>query len=275
MVVLGTRGPGAAMTSDNHTPTDGPNGPQLSELADAFFGWNARFGRTLVDSLLNPSAVARAALASDTTRYAGPLRLFVFLFGLVLGITTLLLGGSMVSVETFTTATPAQIDLWLAGSEPSLAEINGSLSFWMGLAVWPISVISAAPYIMLFKAYAPKRTVYGHTLVYLMTTNGAMALQIVVMLAFTPFLDVQTNALISTSLLAVVYFYIGGRVVAEVYSATWLGATFKVIGLIALTPVAFILSGGLQFAVVELIVQSVHGLSLLDLMTMPQTGDTP
>jgi hypothetical protein len=262
------------MTSENQTPASGPNGPQLSELADAFFGWNARFGRTLVDSLINPSAVARAALASDTTRYAGPLRLFVFLFGLLLAITTLIAGDSMTSVEALTGATPEELGAWLVGSQITLAEINASLGFWMGLAIWPISVLSAAPYIMLFKAYAPKRTVYGHTLVYLMTTNGAMALQILVMLALTPWLDVATNAIVSTALLALVYFYIGGRVVAEVYSATWLGATFKVMGLIALTPIAFILIGVLQIAAVELVVQSVHGLSVLDLMMMTQPGDS-
>ena len=231
-------------------------------------GWNARFLRAALDSLLNPVAVCRAALASNHERYVSPIRVFFLLFGLLLATSAFIAGGSVADVSTVTLAEAADLDAWAAASGASVETINATVAGWSNVLLWPISIIAASPYILLFKAFAPRITLYGHALVYLLTNNGAMLVQIALLLALAPWLEVQTNAIISTTALALVFCAILLRVFLALYSKTIIGAVMKLLAVLILTPVAMAIMGVLQFFATELILNWRFDLSLFELMRM-------
>ncbi len=247
---------------------DGPSGPSANELFDAIFGWNARFLGTIWASLVNPVDVARAALSSDSTRYASALRLFVFLYGLLMAISAFF--GSIASpgLAASTGAGPEALEAWVAGSGHDLAHIEDQVGFWSSIFIWPITAVSSACYILLFKAYAPQRTFYGHLLVYLITNNGAVGVQIVLILALAFVADAATVSLVTTAALLVTYLVITARVISALYARTVLGTIMKLLGVILIVPVSLIISGVLQFTFIALLLWLGFDLSLLDLMVL-------
>ena len=253
---------------------EGPAGPSGGELFDAILGWNSRFFRTVFDSLVRPVPVARAALASDTTRYTSALRLFIFLYGLLMGLAALIGGPVSPGLAGMTQAGPDDLEQWLAGGSHTLVEIEDGLAFWFGVIIWPITAISSSFYILLLKAYAPNRTLYGHLLIYLITNNGAIGVQILLMVGLAPWVDVLTAAVISTSALLLVYLAITARVIFALYAQTVLGGMMKLLGVVLVLPISIVISSVLQFAFVVLYLQIGYDLSLFQLIAI-QAGDTP
>ncbi len=251
---------------------EGPTGPSGGELLDAVLGWNTRFIRTILDSLINPVAVSRAALESDMTRYASALRLFIFLYGLMMGLTALIGGSATGSLETQSGAAPEHLAQWLAGTPHTMPEIESSLSFWTSIVIWPITAISSSFYILLLKAYAPNRTLYGHMLIYLITNNGAMGIQILLLVGMAAWADLMTAAIVSMSVLLVIYLVITARVIFALYSQTVFGAVMKLLGIVVLMPISIAISGVLQFLFVAAYLQVGYELSIFQLMAI-QAGD--
>jgi len=139
------------MSQDPQTPTDpGPSGPQLGDMMDSLIGWNWKFLRTMKDGLLQPEKVAGAVLKQDHQTYAPPLRLLVFLFGLYTTLMLFLVGPKLQSIEMFAPAGREVLESWLAGQGTDLETVNDVWAFWLTLLNWPIMVISALPFALLF-----------------------------------------------------------------------------------------------------------------------------
>lgn len=253
---------------------DGPSGPQGRELVDAVLGWNLRFLRTAAESLLNPVAVARAALRSETDRYVSPLRVFVFLYGLLLAASTSLLNDQMLSLDTLAGGAPEDYELWLAGTELSFEAVNDTVKFWMNLAIWPITILSTLPYVLVLKLFRPRRTFYGHLLVYLVANNGPASLQIIFMLILATVLNIGATAVLSSVALLLAYLAVTLRLLLVLYAETLWGGLLKFLVILMLTPITLMISGMLAVLVGDWVLQLGHGLSLFSLLDIV-AGATP
>ncbi|MEO1039327.1 MAG: hypothetical protein AAFX09_07250 [Pseudomonadota bacterium] len=254
--------------ADNQADPVGPAGPRMGEVLEAGFGWNARMLRTLLDSLINPVAVCRAALAGDDERYVSAIRAFILIFGAAIAVSAFLIGGGLVSLSAMTGADPQVLAGWAEPSGRSLEAIDQTVSGWTNIIVWPITILAASPYILIFKLMAQRITLYGHTLVYLITSNGVLLLQLALILALAPFVDIATNSQVSTIAVVVVYLVILFRVFLAIYARTLIGAVLRLIATIALIPVSLVLVSVLQFLAMELVLQLRFDLSLLTLMQL-------
>ncbi len=261
------------MSQQPQTPTDpGPKGPQLDEMLDSLMGWNRSFIHTLKDGFLHPERVAGAVLQQDPTRYANPVRLLVFLFGIYMTLTVLIAGPDAQNVESFAPAGPEVLDAWLIGQGTNLDEVNAVWSFWLQVFIWPITVLSALPYALLFKAYAPKRTLYGAVLVYLTTINSMMAVQIILTTILMPFISNEANLILSLILVIAYYFYVTGRVLSAHYASTLTGTLLKLFSFVLLTPVTLVLTLLLQFFAFDQVMEHRFDLNVSDIIEL--RGDT-
>lgn len=255
------------MSETNPKPApQGPKGPDLNEFADALMGWQTTFFRTIFTGILKPERVAEAALASDTSRFAPPLRLFVFLFGSVMAVTAFISPDTLSNIENFLGLPAEVIETWLAENRTvTLADINSTWQTWYSFLIWVMTVVSSAPYILLFKAYDTSRTLYGAALVYLVTTNSMLAVQIVLQTALAALLPTQANIIITTAFVLLFYIYIAARVIVNLYARTTLGAIFKVAGMVAMTPISLFLTGILQFVALLMVLQFGFDISMVDI----------
>jgi hypothetical protein len=256
------------MADREPTTPKGPEGPNAGEIIDAAFGWNLKVLRGSLGALLVPVSVCRAALAGDDQRYAAPVRAFILLFGISLAITGFFAGGQLMVLETLTQASPALLDQWAAPSGEPLSRIDDVLSGWSGLLAWPLTIVSSSPYILLLKAYRPSRTFYGHALVYIITNNAALTVQIILIPAMALVMPPQEGVFWSTLVVLVVYAITTARVVFALYADTFLGGLWKLLGILALTPITLAILSVLQLATLELILQLRFDLSLLELMAL-------
>lgn len=261
------------MSKEPQTPVDpGPKGPQLDEMLDSLMGWNRSFIHTLKDSFLRPEAVAGAILRGDQAGYANPIRLLVFLFGIYMTLTVLLVGADAQSVEAYAPAGPEILDAWLLEQGTSLEEVNEVWAFWLQLFIWPITVLSALPYALLFKAYAPKRTLYGAVLVYLTTINTMTAAQIVLTIFLLPFMGKELSVVFGLLIVSFLYFYVTGRVISAHYARTLFGTLLKLFSFVLLTPVTIVLTLLLQVLTFDQVMEHRFDLNVSDIME--RRGDT-
>ena len=244
----------------------GPKGPNLNEFFDAALGWQASFLRTIMHGVIRPEAIARAALAGGSEAYASPLRMLVFMMGVLMAVTTFVTNGAINGVENYVNAAPDALDTWLQETHAlTLAEVNDTWTGWFGLMIWPIMIISSSPYVLLFKLFDPKRTTYGAALVYIVTTNAMLAPQAILQVVLAMFVPLDANMLISTVVSFVLYYYVAGRVVFTLYAKTVLGGAFKTLAVIALTPVTLVLTAILQLVALGMVLHFAFDLALFDL----------
>ncbi|WP_439635144.1 hypothetical protein [Oceanicaulis sp.] len=261
------------MTSQSEPPMEqGPKGPQLDELLDGLMGWNRSFLRTLSDGLLAPERVAHAVLIQERDTYASPLRLLIFLFGIYTALTVFIVGGDLQSIETVTPASAEVLNAWLVEQGTDLETVNAVWSFWLNILVWPIMVISSFPFALLFKAFAPKRTLYGAVLVYLTTINTMTAALIILMLGLVLVSDSQTTMMLSLFLSTVIYFYVTARVVSAHYSSSLIGTILKVFSFMLLTPVTLVITVALQFLAFDQVMEHRFDQNVRDMIEL--RGDT-
>jgi hypothetical protein len=81
-------------------------------MLDSLMGWNRSFLHTLKDGFLFPERVAGAVLQQDTTRYANPIRLLVFLFGIYMTLTVFILG---TDAQTWKLTPRRDLKSWMLG----------------------------------------------------------------------------------------------------------------------------------------------------------------
>ena len=249
----------------------GPKGPQLDELLDGLMGWNQSFLRTLRDGVLAPERVAHAVLTQERDTYASPLRLLIFLFGIYTALTVFIVGGELQSIETLTPAPAEVLEAWFVEQGTDLETVNTVWSFWLNILVWPIMVIASFPFALLFKAFAPKRTLYGAVLVYLTTINTMTAALILLMLGLVLVSDSQTTLLLSLFVSTVIYFYVTARVVSALYSSSLIGTILKVFSFVLLTPVTLVLTLALQIVAFDQVMEHRFDLNVTDIIEL--TGE--
>lgn len=241
-------------------------GPEAEDLMEAVFGVTLRSARTMWGSLVQTPRVARAALLGDQSIYFSPLRVFLFLFGLHLAIASLIGAPSSPLLENWLPQSSLpDAHQWAEAAGADWAAMNDSIARWYGFALWPIFILCSLPYILLLKAYRPHTTLWGHTLVYIIT-NIAM---FVAMFLVTPLMLVSAEAYAVGSLATfLVFFVAAGRLIAALYAKTALGAGLKIAGLILLTPPLIVLMGGLQIALVYFALDIEHGVNFLEIFTL-------
>jgi hypothetical protein len=261
------------MSKEPQTPADpGPKGPQLDELLDGLMGWNRSFIKTLKDGVLYPERVAGAVLAQDHQAYASPVRVLIFLMGVYMTLTVFMMGSDFQSVQTFSDSSPEALDAWLTQQGSSLDEVNTVWAFWIQVLIWPITVIASLPFALLFKAYAPRRTLYGAVLVYMTTVNAMTAVQIMLTLLLAVFLDNADSMVIGLILVLFFYYYITGRVLFAHYARTLWGTLLKLFSFVLLTPVTLVITVLLQLLAFDQVMEHRFDLNVSDIIQL--RGDT-
>lgn len=261
------------MTTPPQTPVDpGPKGPKLDEMLDSLMGWNRSFIRTLRDGVLYPERVAGAVLVQEDTTYANPIRLLVFLFGIYMALTVFMVGPDAQNLESYAPSTPEALDAWLMSQGTSLEEVNRVWAFWLQVTIYPIMVVSSLPFALLFKVYAPRRTLYGAVLVYLTTTNTMTAAQIVLTVVLAIFVSKELSVVLGLFLVLLFYFYITARVIRAHYASTLTGTILKLFSFVLLTPVTLVITLLLQLLAFDQVMEHRFDLQIIELFE--PRGDT-
>jgi len=218
----------------------------LDSVSIAAFDLDGRIFRTLWHSLVRPPDVALAALKGDFSRYLSPVRVFVALFGFQFVVASLFGTPLTGSLEDLTSNLSAEtVDAWLAtgrnaaGEVPTLAEVDEVMESWGAMLLWPITIITSLPYLLLLKLYRPGIPLWGHVQVYLVSTNASF----VVMIAAIPTIAMDLGWFyVSLVVAMLVYLFCTAWLIVRFYSHSPAGAALRVLGLCLLIPVTLILT---------------------------------
>lgn len=264
------------------TQTGSQEAEKPSELLDtisfAAFELDARIFRTLWDSLLRTPTVAIAGAEGDYSRYLSPIRVFIALFGFQFVVAALIQYPLAGSIKQLTFGVdPAVVDAWLASARPNAegvipprSVIDGELESLASLMLWPITILSSLPFLLMLKLYKLKVPLWGHLQFYLVPTNASFILMIAgipMLLTGEPSESGSWALFIGWIGVALIVFFVCmGRLIVRFYSQTIAGAVFRILGLFALAPVTFIISTICQMLTIYWILESQFDLSLLELM---------
>jgi hypothetical protein len=257
------------------TQTGSQEAEKPSELLDtisfATFDLDARIFRTIWDSVLRTPDVAMAGAQSDYTRYLSPVRVFIALFSFQFVVAALFGTPLTGSLEQMTVnVEPAAVDAWMAqardsqGNVPTYQEVNNKLESLNSLLLWPVTILSSLPYLLLLKLYRLNVPVWAHLQFYLVPTNASFIL----MIAGIPLLLLDNLAIFMAGVgfSMVVFFICIGRVILRYYSRTALGGVMRILGMLGLFPIVFLISSIGQFLSIYWILESQFGLDLFELM---------
>lgn len=243
----------------------------LDTISFATFDLDARIFRTIWDSVLRTPDVAMAGAQSDYTRYLSPVRVFIALFSFQFVVAALFGTPLTGSLEQMTVnVEPAAVDAWMAqardseGHVPTYQEVNNKLESLNSLLLWPVTILSSLPYLLLLKLYRLNVPVWAHLQFYLVPTNASFIL----MIAGIPLLLLDNLAIFMAGVgfSMVVFFICIGRVILRYYSRTALGGVMRILGMLGLFPIVFLISSIGQFLSIYWILESQFGLDLFELM---------
>jgi len=166
------------------------------------------------------------------------------------------------NTDTFLSEMPADtVDQWLNGNDQ--VDIDRTLNEWLSLSLWPTTVVGSIPYLVLLKLYRPSLSWWGHTIIYLTTSNASFTFMVV----FLPFFPLGEITMIIGALGgALVYLGIMGRNIAHFYSKTWSGTLFRMLGIFLLLPLTMLFSTIVQFFAADWILKSNFSLSFFELI---------
>lgn len=238
----------------------------LDSISVAAFDVDSRIFRTMWHSLIRPNDVLAGTIAADYSMYLSPIRVFVALFSFQFAVAALFGVPIDVTFDTMMMGVPSDaVETWLATSpqQPlSAREIDPVLSSYMAALLWPITVVSSLPYLIMLKLYRPAVSWWGHVLFYLVPVNGSF-LAMIAFLPLYPIFEEQAYALFIVSNLAALtlYYVLAGRVIARFYARTPLGVTMRVAGLLALLPVTLLITIVMQTAAAFWLLDAKFGLS--------------
>lgn len=257
---------------DNEEKPKDRSSDLLDSISIAAFDVDGRIFRTVWHSLVRAPDVAQAALSGDYTRYIAPIRLFVALFGLQFVVASLfgtpLTGDlSQLSAEL----EPDQVRAWLAqgetrtGDPVTVGAVDRAMEEWGSIFLWPITIISSLPYLLALKLYRPSIPIWGHVQIYLTSTNASFLFMILTI----PLLAFSYAVFLSAVMVGmVIYFIVMGWLVARFYSRSVAGTVWRIIGLLALVPIALVLSSAGQLLGVAWIFDHFFNLSFAELMRL-------
>ena len=253
---------------------DGKSADILDSVSIAAFDLDGRIFRTLWHSLVRTPDVALAALKADFSRYISPVRVFVALFSFQFVVASLFgtpLNGSLDALTV--DLTPEQVSAWLAtgrtaeGAVPTAAEVDQAIESWGAILLWPITVITSLPYLILLKLYRPRIPLWGHLQVYLISTNASFVVMIATIptLAFAP-----VWFYVSLAAAMVVYLFCTGWLIVRFYSHSMGGAALRLLGLCLMIPVTVLLASIGQVLGTAFTLDANFDLSLIELV-LPDT----
>ncbi len=257
---------------DNEEKPKDRSSDLLDSISIAAFDVDGRIFRTVWHSLVRAPDVAQAALSGDYTRYIAPIRLFVALFGLqfvVANVFNTPLTGNLDQLAG--TLTPEQIQGWLAtgqmpdGSAVTTAAVDQAMDEWGSLFLWPITIISSLPYLLLLKLYRPSIPFWGHVQIYLTSTNASFLFLIFMI----PLITLSYGAFIAGLVVGmVIYFVVMTWLIVRFYSRTVTGTVLRTLGLLALLPVTLAISSTGQLLVMAWTFNHEFNLSFAELMRL-------
>lgn len=246
-----------------------PGDDALDSIAIAAFDVDGRIFRTMWHSLIKAPDVVFAALQGDYSRYLSPVRVFVALFSFQFAFAAII--GTPLTVQLTPlaeTIPPDAVAAWLALSPTeglSLRDIDALLDAWLSLMMWPATLLSSLPFLILLKLYRPSLSWWGHVTVYLVPTNGSF----LVMISALPLMLIEGELgsmlfMLGATLGMLSYFVLTGWIVARFYAKTALGVAGRLIGLIVLMPFPLLIMSVGQIFLVAYLVERNFGLPLGD-----------
>lgn len=254
--------------ADSNKPDDTrPTRADADDVADAMIGVDTRIFRTIWDTVVHTPRVLQAAYDGDRECYIPILRLFLVLFGMQFAIMAFIGVPTAITTEMFvqeSTTDGRDVQLWLESEGLDREAVDQSLERAASLTITLLTVLAALPYLLIFKAYRPKRSFYGHLLTYLLTTNVSYLVMLPVF-ALSIFGDFFTWYMISMFVGLSAYFVATARVFSTHYARTVSGVVFKTLGVVLLMPFTFLIVGLGQFAVAEFTLRVFHDTSFIDL----------
>lgn len=254
--------------ADSNRPDDTrPTRADADDIADAVIGVDTRIFRTIWDTVVHTPRVLQAAYEGDRERYIPIIRMFLVLFGMQFAIMAFVGVPTAITTQIFMTQGPeASQDVltWLEREGLDQAAVDQSLERAASLTITLLTVLAALPYLLVFKAYRPKRSFYGHLMTYLLTTNASYLVMLPI-LALSVFGDFFTWYMVSMVVGLTVYFVATARVFSTHYATTIPGVVFKTLGIVLLLPLTILIVGLGQYVIAELTLRIFHDASLLDL----------
>ena len=219
----------------------------LDSVSIAAFDLDGRIFRTLWHSLTRTPDVALAGAKGDFSEYLSPIRVFVALFSFQFVVASLFGTPLAGSLDQLTVAIePDIVEAWLAtgqnasGEVPTHAEVNQTIESWGAMLLWPLTVITSLPYLLLLKLYRPGVPLWGHLQFFLTATNASF----VVMIATIPLLLLGLGWFsLGLGLAMIVYYFCIGRIIVRFYSHSAGGVALRLLGLILLMPVTLLMTG--------------------------------
>ncbi|MFW6413257.1 MAG: hypothetical protein ACOC0V_03900 [Oceanicaulis sp.] len=250
----------------DRTPDAAPQGPRLSEVADAAgVGIDRVIVRTMLDTITRPARAYQATLERAPT-HLSQLKLFFGVSGTMLALSALF--GAPLTLTLEYLVPPEQIDaayatVRAAGLEPDA--VNDRIATVMDIAIWPIMLVSTLIFVLILKLNRPSKSWWEHALLYVTATNGST----IVMIPGSAFALVSLDAYMGAQMAAIVFFFV--QLVRLGRSVLGLGALRLILlsasMLIALIPSGLIV-GALQ-VLTAAIVLGTFDLSLFELYGAP------
>jgi len=248
---------------------DGKSADILDSVSIAAFDVDGRIFRTLWHSLVRTPDVALDAMTGDFSRYISPVRVFVALFGFQFVVASLFGTPLTGSLDALTADLAAEeVSAWLAtgqnaaGEVPTAAEVDRALESWGAVLLWPTTVITSLPYLVLLKLYRPRIPLWGHVQVYLVSTNASF----VVMILAIPTLALDAVwFFVSLAAAMIVYLFCTSWLIVRFYSRTAAGAALRLLGLCLMIPVTTLLVAIGQLLGTAFTLDTNFDLSLIEL----------
>ena len=241
----------------------------LDTMSIAVFDVDARIFRTMLDSFIRVSAVARAGLDRDYSRYLSPVRVFIALFSFQFVVAALFGTPLVATIESLTAGLEdVDAEAWLASARLAsdtpltIATINNAIGDAQAIMIWPITVIASLPYLLLLKLYRPSIPLWGHLQIYLTGTNASF----IVMIALIPSLLLGPEYFSLAMILAMlVYFILTGILLRRFYAQSAGGTAWRMVGLVAMLPVTLLLSFAGTTLTIDRVLETEFGLDLIGL----------
>ena len=252
----------------------------VEETIVASVGIGTRGWRSIWHSLVHTPRVVEAAIIGDRSDYISPIAVFFPLFGLQFLVAALFGAPTSPNLDMLLQqgVEPSVIQGWLDGasSPVSVEALNQRIDRFYSLSMWPLIVVSFLPYLVLLKLYRLRRSLFAHTLTYLVTVNAMLLVQTVALPVSLLGSDVGSLILLSISLL--VYFVATARALSAHYARHWWSLTLMIVGIVFVAIISLILITIANFVVADFAVRP-FGLSFFELMTIAYdtdpSGSTP
>ncbi len=259
-------------------PSAAPDSYGASQAASDLTGMP--LGRQLIITLWHTVAftprVVRAMM-ERTPAYLPPLRLFMILMGLLLGVGAFFQLPLVLDTSSlFPEVMQDDVDAYLREAGTSLQAANAETGRWMSLVYWIMMAISALPFLIMLKALRPGLSWWTHLQGYL-TANNAL---LIVMLAGVPLLLISPDAFIAFQLPVMALFYVAMvRIAVGAYRLRTVGVAVLTIAMVPLTLLTMLIGAAINLASLHLVLMLAYDVSLIDLFNVsaPVTppGDLP